>query len=66
MSQELLLKAIVLHVECCEYCSYFGTDEFTEEENNQSILFLYDMLREKGEAGTIEWLIENEYLESEE
>lgn len=65
MSYKLLTKAIALHIECCEYSYYFGINEFTADENNQSILFLYDMLNHSGEAATIQWLIDNEYLDEE-
>lgn len=63
MSYQLLTKAIALHIECCENRYYFGINEFTANENNEAILFLYDMLASQGEAKTIEWLIENEFIQ---
>ena len=62
MSISLLEKAVSLCKEAAEAQEFFGFDAYDEDEQNDAILFIYDMLMSKGEAGTIEWLIENEYL----
>ena len=42
---------------------YYGMDGYSEEENNEAILFIYEMLVSKGEAKTLNWLVENGFLD---
>ena len=60
MSETLLKKAYGL---CKEVADYYGMSGFSEEENNDSILFIYQMLVSKGEAETLKWLLENGFLD---
>ena len=58
MSVSTLEKAINLYSECLDldFMDY-------EDTRNEDILFIYDMIQNKGEAKTIEWLIENEFIQ---
>lgn len=62
MSISLLEKAVNLCEEAAESQEYFGFDAYSEEEQKQAISFIYEMLVNQGEAKTIEWLIENEFI----
>ena len=62
MSETLLKKAYGLCKEVAESMDYYGMDGYSEEENNEAILFIYEMLVSKGEAKTLNWLVENGYL----
>lgn len=66
MSINLLEKAVNICKEVAEHSDYYGMDGYSEEENNEAILFIYEMLVSKGEAETLKWLVDNEFLESEE
>lgn len=63
MSEALLKKAYGLCKEVAEHSDYYGMSGFSEEENNESILFIYEMLVSKGEAETLNWLLENGFLD---
>ncbi len=58
MSVSVLEKAMDLYSECLDldFMDY-------EDTRNEDILFIYDMIQNKGEAKTIEWLIENEFIQ---
>lgn len=63
MSETLLKKAYGICKEVAEHSDYYGMSGFSEEENNDSILFIYQMLVSKGESETLKWLLENGYLD---
>ena len=63
MSEALLQKAYGLCKEVAEHSDYYGMSGFSEEENNEAILFIYEMLVSKGEAKTLAWLLENGFLD---
>ena len=58
MSVSTLEKAINLYSECLDldFMDY-------EDTKTEDILFIYDMIQNKGEAKTIEWLIDNEFIQ---
>lgn len=58
MSISVLEKAMDLYSECLDmdFADY-------EDTKTEDILFIYDMIQNKGEAKTIEWLIENEFIQ---
>ena len=58
VSVSTLETAISLYSECLDldFMDY-------EDTRNEDILFIYDMIQNKGEAKTIEWLIENEFIQ---
>ena len=58
VSVSVLEKAMDLYSECLDldFMDY-------EDTRNEDILFIYDMIQNKGEAKTIEWLIENEFIQ---
>lgn len=63
MSETLLKKAYGLCNEIAESMDYYGMDGYSEEENNEAIMFIYEMLVSKGEAETLKWLLENGFLD---
>lgn len=63
MSINLLEKAVSICIEAAESQEYFGFDAYSEEERQQAISFIYEMLVSQGEAKTIEWLIDNEFIQ---
>lgn len=63
MSETLLKKAYGICKEVAEQNEYFGMNAYSEEENNEAILFIYEMLVSKGEAKTLAWLLENGFLD---
>lgn len=63
MSIKLLEKAISLCSEAAENADFYGMNAYSEQEQTEAIIFLYEMLKEQGEAKTIEWLYDNEYLQ---
>ncbi len=63
MSTSLLEKAVSLCEEAAESQEFFGFDAYSEEEQKQAISFIYEMLVNQGEAKTIQWLIDNEFIQ---
>lgn len=63
MSETLLKKAYGLCKEVADSMDYCGMDGYSEEENNEAIMFIYEMLVSKGEAETLKWLLENGFLD---
>lgn len=63
MSINLLEKAVSICIEAAESQEFFGFDAYSEEEQKQSIIFIYEMLVNQGEAKTIQWLIDNEFIQ---
>lgn len=63
MSVNLLEKAVSICIEAAETQEFFGFDAYSEEEQKQAISFIYEMLVSQGEAKTLEWLIENEFIQ---
>lgn len=63
MSVNLLEKAIDLCNEAAESTDFFGMSAYSEEEQKQAISFIYEMLVNQGEAKTIQWLIDNEFIQ---
>ena len=66
MSIALLEKAVSICKEVAEQSEYFGMNAYSEEENNEAILFIYEKLVSIGEAETLKWLVDNDFLESED
>ena len=64
MSISLLEKAISLTQEAAEASDYFGMNAYSEEEQQEAIIFIYDKLVNIGEAKTIEWLYSEGILEA--
>lgn len=58
VSVSVLEKAIDLYSECLDldFMDY-------EDTRNEDILFIYDMILAQGEAKTIQWLIDNEFIQ---
>lgn len=63
MSETLLIKAYGICKEVAENMDYYGMDGYSEEENNEAVMFIYEMLSKKGEASTIKWLFDNKFLQ---
>lgn len=63
MSVQTLKKAVSLCKEVAEQSDYYGLSGYSDEENEQSILFIYDMLMNQGEAATLKWLYDNGFLQ---
>ena len=63
MSISLLEKAVSLCKEVAESLDYYGMDGYSEDENNEAVMFIYEMLSAKGEAKTIQWLFDNKFLQ---
>ena len=57
MSIAILEKAIYFHAECMEndFFDYSGNE-------TENIMFLYDMIANQGEAETLNYLIENDFI----
>lgn len=63
MSISLLEKAVSICIEAAESQEFFGFNAYSEEEQQQAISFIYEMLVNQGESKTLEWLIENEFIQ---
>ena len=63
MSVNLLEKAVSICIEAAESQEFFGFDAYSEEEQQQAISFIYEMLVNQGESKTLEWLIDNEFIQ---
>lgn len=63
MSVSVLEKAIDLCKEAAESTDYFGVKAYSDAEQTEAILFIYDMIQNRGEAKTIEWLYSEGFLQ---
>lgn len=63
MSINLLEKAVSICIEAAENQEFFGFNAYSEEEQQEAISFIYEMLVNQGEAKTIQWLIDNEFIQ---
>ena len=63
MSINLLEKAVSICIEAAESQEFFGFNAYSEEEQQEAISFIYEMLVSQGEAKTIQWLIDNEFIQ---